>query len=60
MKITKSSKRSRWLRRARGIWNELDFAQRRSFEVQTGVPVGARRGRRISRTVDELERLYAA
>jgi hypothetical protein len=43
------------------IWAELSYAQRRSFEIQTGVPVGARRKapRSRARTVAELERLWA-
>jgi len=42
------------------IWDELDYAQRRSFELKTGVPVvkpGQRRRRRG--TVDELDALDA-
>jgi hypothetical protein len=39
---------------AKRIWDELDYAQRRSFELKTGVPVvkpGQRR--RPADTVDE-------
>jgi hypothetical protein len=47
----------RWLKR---LWAELDYAERRAFEIRTGVPVHPSRRTQISRTVDELERLYAA
>jgi len=55
-----TSRIKRTARRLQRIWSELDYAQRRSFEMRTGVPAGARRRATISRTVDELERLYAA
>jgi hypothetical protein len=55
-----TSQTKRLVRRFRLVWSELAYAQRRSFEVQTGVPTGARNRPRISRSVDELERLYAA
>jgi hypothetical protein len=42
------------------LWSEMDYAQRRAFEVRTGVSAGADRRVRISRSIDELERLYAA
>jgi hypothetical protein len=61
MRITRSSRTRRSLHRAKEIWQELDYAQQRAFEIRTGIPVGARENRvRIARTVDELERLYAA
>jgi hypothetical protein len=47
-------------RRVKRLWAELDYAQRRAFEIRTGVPVGSDRRRGISRRIDELERLYAA
>ncbi|MGN6872270.1 MAG: hypothetical protein ACTHMY_28090 [Solirubrobacteraceae bacterium] len=47
--------------RARRIWAELDYAQRRSLEIQTGIPLGARDVHpRIRRSFDELSRLRAA
>lgn len=55
-----ASQIKRLVRRFRRVWAELDYAQRRVFEIRTGVPVGPGKGRRISRTIDELERLYAA
>jgi hypothetical protein len=33
---------SRFIRRAREIWAELDYAQRRLLEIRTGLPLGAR------------------
>lgn len=45
-------------RRLRRTWSELNYVQRRAFEIQTGIEIGAgeTRGRRDS--VVELERLY--
>jgi hypothetical protein len=46
--------------RARRTWGELDYAQRRLFEIQTGVEVlGSHPGRRRT-TIEELERLHRA
>ncbi len=46
---------------AKRIWAELDYAQRRSMELRTGVPMGASKVRaRIGRDFDELNRLRAA
>jgi hypothetical protein len=50
----------RLIRRFRQVWAEVSYAQRRAFEIRTGVPVGANKSPRISRTIDELDRLYAA
>jgi hypothetical protein len=51
----------RRINRAKRIWAELDYAQRRSLELQTGVPMGASKVRaRIGRDFDELNRLRAA
>jgi hypothetical protein len=43
-------------RRVREIWAELDYAQRRLFELRTGVDAGRPR----TLTIDELEAMYAA
>ena len=60
MRLTISRTR-RGINRARRIWTELDYAQRRSLELQTGVPMGASKIRaRIGRDFDELSRLRAA
>jgi len=60
MRLTTSRAR-RGLDRARRIWAELDYAQRRSLELQTGVPMGASKARaRIARDYDELSRLRLA
>lgn len=41
------------------VWAELDYAQRRLFEIRTGVPVINRDQRvRTARTVEELDSLY--
>ncbi|HTX10163.1 MAG TPA: hypothetical protein VME22_16200 [Solirubrobacteraceae bacterium] len=55
-----TSRTKQAVKRLKRLWGELDYAQRRSFELQTGVPTGARRRARISRSIDDLERLYAA
>ena len=59
LKATASQAR-RLLRRLRQVWSELDYAQRRAFEIRTGIPLRAEKRPRISRTIDELERLFAA
>ena len=33
---------SRFVRRAREIWAEMDYAQRRLLEIRTGLDLGAR------------------
>ncbi|MGI8712256.1 MAG: hypothetical protein ACR2NR_03555 [Solirubrobacteraceae bacterium] len=45
--------RSRSIGRARVIWSELDYAQQRLFEVQTGLRIN-----RHTAEIDDLERLY--
>jgi hypothetical protein len=41
-------------------WAELDYAQRRLLEIRTGIPnLTPPKRRRISRSVSELEALYA-
>ncbi|HEY4825616.1 MAG TPA: hypothetical protein VIH85_02565 [Solirubrobacteraceae bacterium] len=57
MKTSATSRIKRAARRAKRLWSELDYAQRRVFEMRTGVPLTRPN---ISRSVDELERLYAA
>jgi hypothetical protein len=52
-------KTRRAVKRAKEIWSDMDYAQRRAFEIRTGIPVIERRAR-IARSADELERLYAA
>jgi hypothetical protein len=46
--------RNRSIDRARVIWSELDFAEQRMFEIQTGLRV-----RNRSNEIASLERLYA-
>jgi hypothetical protein len=48
------------IRRIRQVSSELGYAQRRLFELRTGIEVRSTRRRKISRSVEELERLYAA
>lgn len=46
--------RNRSIDRARVIWSELDYAQQRMFEIQTGLHVRSPRNE-----IANLERLYA-
>jgi hypothetical protein len=55
----RESKTRRQIKRIKEIWSDLDYAQRRAFEIRTGVPVIERRAR-IARSAEDLERLYAA
>lgn len=55
-----TSRTKRLVRRFRRIWSELAYAQRRLFEIRTGVSIRATGHPKISRSIDELERLYAA
>ena len=48
------------VKRLKRLRSELGYAQRRVFEIQTGVSARPGRRAKISRTVDELERLYYA
>jgi hypothetical protein len=58
---SKASRTRQRIDHVRRIWAELDYAQRRSLEIQTGLPLGARDNRpRISGSFDELSRLRAA
>ncbi len=41
----KTSRSRRAVNRAQQIWAELDYAQRRLFELRTGVPSGPRQNR---------------
>lgn len=56
----KTSRTRRGLNRAKRTWAELDYAQRRSLEIQTGLPFGARELRPQIRAFDDLSRLRAA
>ncbi|HWD76949.1 MAG TPA: hypothetical protein VG371_17560 [Solirubrobacteraceae bacterium] len=46
--------------RARRTWSELDYAQRRLFEIRTGVEASGSHPRRRHGGIEELERLYRA
>jgi hypothetical protein len=47
------------LTRVRRIWNELDYSQRRLFELRTGIPVTGPAGRRRDdHEIVMLEDLY--
>lgn len=60
MKTMTESRTSHTIGRVKQIWSELDYAQRRLFEIRTGVPSTAPGKRPTDQArVDELERLYA-
>ncbi len=46
-------------RRIRQMWTEMTYAQRRLFEIRTGIPVAACSSRSRALSVAELERLFA-
>ena len=47
--------------RIRAAWADMDYAHRRLFEIQTGIPVDDVLSRRAARRkISELEALYAA
>ncbi len=54
---TSTSQSKGAVRRLKRLLAELDYVERRVFEIRTGVPV---RRPKISRSVEELEQLYAA
>jgi hypothetical protein len=43
--------------RARQIWDELDYAQRRVFELRTGVPLAPRPPRRHADRLEDKHRI---
>lgn len=46
MNANSASRTSHFIRRLGQAWHELDHAQRRLFEIRTGVPALSRRERR--------------
>ncbi len=60
MRTARQSHVSRALGRAKQIWSELDYTQRRLFELRTGIPSTTPEKRpSLKARIDELERLYA-
>ena len=59
MSITQQSRISRTFARLRQIWADLDYAQRRMLEIQTGSSGHMRSARSTSEAIlAELESLY--
>lgn len=54
--MSTNSRAARIARRLRRTWGDMDYAQRRMFELRTGV--SARPSRRSKISVEDLERLY--
>ena len=56
---TATKRLGRTAKRVKGVWAELGYAQRRLFEIRTGV-IATRPQERVrpATTVDELEALY--
>lgn len=47
------------IQQVKQVWSEMDYAQRRLFEIRTGIPVTAPpKQARNKSTVDELQALY--
>jgi hypothetical protein len=60
MRFATDSGVSRIVGRAQHIWAELDYAQRRLFEIQTGIPTRERGAHpRLHGSIEELECLWA-
>jgi len=57
MTTSTMSRVSRFIRHLKRVWADLDYAQRRLFEINTGIEVTRRESPRIS--TEELEALYA-
>lgn len=51
MKTTRRVRRT--AHRIKAIWSELDYAQRRLFEIRTGIDI-ERRGKRSQAELDDL------
>lgn len=49
MTTSKTSRTGKAVSRAQQIWAELDYVQRRMFELRTGVPTRSRESRRGSK-----------
>jgi hypothetical protein len=58
--ITVRSRAHKLAVRARRTWNELDYAQRRLFELRTDLEAGGTQPRRRRATIEELDHLYRA
>ena len=55
-----SSRITRITRQAKRVWDELQYAEGRSFEVTTGIPVTPKGKREMARTeIGELEAMLA-
>jgi hypothetical protein len=54
-----TSRAGRIFGRVKEIWDELDYAQRRSLEITTGIPSLTRKRPTTGTSVSELESLYA-
>jgi BMFP domain-containing protein YqiC len=51
----------RIIQRLKSTWSELDYAQRRLFEIRTGIEAtGGRRNTHGPATIEELEALFAS
>jgi hypothetical protein len=55
MAITSTTTIRHTIDRVKQAWTEMDHAQRRLFEIRTGIPTTGHAGRA---TLDELEALY--
>lgn len=61
MKTKTPSHISQVIGRLKAVWSEMDYAQRRLFEIRTGVAVDdVLHERRARRTAKELEAAYSS
>jgi hypothetical protein len=59
MRTMTKSRAGRIFGRVKEIWAELDYAQRRTLEITTGMPSLTRKRPTTGTSVSELESLYA-
>jgi hypothetical protein len=59
MSIMTKSRAGRIFGRVKEIWDELDYAQRRTLEIRTGIPLTQQANPDITASVSDLESLYA-
>ena len=54
MTTTAISTTQRMVSRVKGVWQELDYAQRRLLEIRTGLPLGDSKSVRGQRTRSQV------
>ncbi len=59
MRTRTTSRAGRIFHRVKEIWAELDYAQRRTLEIRTGIPLTQQANPDMTASVSDLESLYA-